>query len=124
MGTSAAIIQAEVPSKQLLDTVFWFNLALGLFLGGIVVATSHLASLAFREPRIQTVLIFLAMSFPIASLAMVQLTLMERASRFRHIAWVEISSSLLGLILGAIAAWHGLGVYSLVVQTLITVTAT
>jgi O-antigen/teichoic acid export membrane protein len=120
MGTSRALIQKQAPTGQLLDTVFWFNVVLGLVLGAIIAATSHLASLAFREPRLQHVLLMLAFIFPIIATGTTHLALMERASRFRSIAWVEISSSGLGFGLALIAAWCSFGVYSLVLQTLIT----
>jgi O-antigen/teichoic acid export membrane protein len=123
MGTSAALIQTEAPTAQLQDTVFWFNIALGLLLGVLVAATSHFVSIGFREPQLQGILLMLAIAFPVLSSGTVHLTLMERDSRFREIAWVEISSSTLGLGSALIAVCYGLGVYSLVVQTLTTAAA-
>lgn len=120
MGTTAALIQKENPTELLLDSVFWFNLAFGVFVGTIVALTSPIVSDTFREPRLALVLLALAPAFPISSAGTTQLSILERTSRFSVIALIEIVSSTAGLCVAIAAAWSNYGVYSLVVQVLIT----
>jgi O-antigen/teichoic acid export membrane protein len=120
MGTAAALIQKKTVTKKLLDTVFWFNIAFGAFVGAVVALTSPVVSGIFREPPLIPVLLGLALTFPIVAAGTNQLTLLERASRFKVLAGIEIASSGLGIGIAVIAALSNLGVYSLVIQLLFT----
>jgi O-antigen/teichoic acid export membrane protein len=118
MGTAAAIIQRETLGDELLNTIFWFNICLGIALGiGILFLAIPIASV-FREPRLSGVLAALAVSFPLASAGAVHQALLERALRFRTLARIEISSALVALFIAIIAAISGLGVYALVLNTI------
>lgn len=66
------------------------------------------------------VLLALSMIFPIASTTAPHLALLERHSAFRSIAWVEVSSGMIGLVGGVIFALMGGGVYSFVLQGILT----
>jgi PST family polysaccharide transporter len=118
MGTASAVIQREVLGRELLDTVFWFNIGLGIALGVLVALLAIPIATAFDQPRLAGVLSTLAVSFPIASSAAVHQALMERELKFRTLARIEISSALISLAVAAIAALSGLGVYSLVLNAL------
>ena len=122
MGTPAALIQVKVPPPDLLNTVFCFNVAWGCIVGVAVALLSHLVALAFGEPNLEFVLAPLAISLPLGALSTVSKALMERESRFQEVARIEILSAVFGFAAALLAAWNGLGVYSLVLQVL-TVTA-
>lgn len=122
MGTSAALIQRENLSGELIDTVFWSNIGFGFVLMVLVAGGSPVAALAFREPRLTGVLLALALVFPIASAGAPHLALLEREGRFRVLATLEIISAALGLSAALLAALSGLGVYSLVLQTIVGAT--
>jgi len=118
MGTASAVIQREVLEKELLDTIFWFNIGLGVALGVLVALFSIPIAMAFNQPGLAGVLTTLAVSFPIASSTAVHQALMERELKFRTLARIEISSALISLAVAAIAALNGCGVYSLVLNAL------
>jgi O-antigen/teichoic acid export membrane protein len=122
MGTSAAVIQREQLNDSLLDTIFWFNIAVGVALAVIVVLLALPASIVFGEPRLQSVLISLAIALPLASIGAIHQALLERALRFQTLAHIELVASILGLGVGTAAAWRGAGPYSLVLTTIVTVT--
>lgn len=120
MGTTAALIQKESPTDQLFDTVFWFNLVFGVFVGLIVALTAPIVSGIFQETQLVPVLVALALVFPVSSAGVTHLCILERASRFEVIALIEILSSLMGLCIAIAAAWSNYGVYSLVIQLLVS----
>jgi len=120
MGTGAAVIQRTTLSEELLDTVFWSNAAFGVIAGTLVALGSPLIAWAFREPALGSILLLLAVAFPIGALGTTQLSLLERGGFFRTIAAVEIGSALVGAAVGIFAAWHGVGILSLIAQTLVT----
>lgn len=121
MGTAAAVVQKETLTDDTTNTVFWFNIGLGLFLGTTLFATAPLIADAFQAPRLVEVLWVLALVFPISSTAAVHQALLERGSGFRVVARVEIVSSLVGLVVALGLAWYGAGVFALAFQILATV---
>jgi len=124
MGTAAAVIQRENVGNELLDTVFWFNVCLGGFLAIAILLLAIPVSTAFGEPRLAGVLALLAVSFPLASTGAVHQALLERSLGFRTLARIEISSVSLALVVAIVAAWNGMGVYSLVLNAIATVALT
>jgi O-antigen/teichoic acid export membrane protein len=124
MGTAAAVIQRAELNTQLLNTVFWFNFAIGCVLALVVVVFAVPAAAAFREPRLAGVLLALAISFPIASSGTVHQALLERQVAFKTIARIEIGSALVALAAAVAAAWYGLGVYALVINVVVTAVLT
>ena len=118
MGTSAALIQRERLSDALIDTVFWTNLGFGFVLALLVAAGAPLAAVVFHEPRLLGVLASLAIVFPLSSSGAAHLALMERKGSFRSIAAMELIAAVGAVSVALLAAWQGLGVYSLVLQTL------
>ncbi|MEN5118115.1 lipopolysaccharide biosynthesis protein [Luteimonas sp. TWI662] len=121
MGSSAAIIQKQELSQEVKTAVFWFNIAVGLLISLIVLATAPLMAGLFSTQELTPVLMLLALAFPLSSSSAVHQALLERNSSFKTVARIEISSIATGLVIALGMAATGFGVYSLVAQTLITV---
>jgi O-antigen/teichoic acid export membrane protein len=124
MGTAAAIVQREHLTPELLDAVFWFNVCIGAALAIALCALAIPIADVFRQPRLSGVLLASAISFPLVSLGAVHQALLERSLRFRALARLEISSALLALGIACLAAINGFGVYSLVLNSIVTVALT
>lgn len=119
-GTTAAIIQQHELSPQVLDSVFLFNIAVGMFLAAAAALLSPVAAWFFSEPRLPGVLCLLALVFPVGALGLVHQALLERVSNFKPVALIESLAALMGLATAIFGAWWGWGVYSLVMQTLVS----
>lgn len=119
MGSSAAIIQREVVTDDLKKSVFTLNFSLGILIFIFVFFFSDCISKFYHEPQLAIILKFIALTFPINSATSIHLALLERESLFSKIAKVEVFSSLLSLSIAVSLSIHGVGVYSLVVQTLL-----
>lgn len=120
LGTSAAIIQRPQLADEEKTAAFWLNITLGIAVGCIIALASPLISLAFHEPKLINVLLALCFAFPLASAGAAQQALMERESRFQAVARIEITSTIVGLLVAIGLAVSGAGVYSLVAQTIVT----
>lgn len=118
LGMGAAIIQRKEVTPQLADSVFLFNVLLGLGLGLALLLASPLLGRFFREPALPAVLMLLAVTFPIGSATAVHQAMMERHSRFKELAILDVVTQFSGLAIAIVMAWLGWGVYSLVVPTL------
>ncbi|WP_255068547.1 lipopolysaccharide biosynthesis protein [Klebsiella pneumoniae] len=119
MGFSAAIIQRERLSKCFLNTVFYFNVFIGIVLFTIVFSSSAMVSHFFKEPELKGTLKAIALAFPLNSITAIHLSLLERNSKFLTVAKCESISSIMSLSIASFFAYMGAGVYSLVIQTLL-----
>lgn len=118
LGTSAAIIQRKDLSNRTINAIFWLNVSMGVGIGVIIVILSPFISFLFHQEKLITVLCLLAISFPLASSSSSHLALLERDSKFRSIAFIEITSSATAVILAITLAYMNWGVYSLVIQAI------
>lgn len=119
LGTSAAIIQKKELNDRTINAVFWLNLYMGLGLFLLLSVLSSYIADFFGEEKLQLILILLAISFPLGSSSATHLSLLERKSEFKKVAWIEIRSSVFSFVIAVIMAAMGLGVLSLVFQVII-----
>jgi O-antigen/teichoic acid export membrane protein len=120
LGTAAALIQKQDLTDELIDTVFCLNGAFGLLVSVCIIATAPLTSRIFHAPALMGILMMISVTFPIAAIGSSQLAILEREGHFRSIAGIEITSTAVGLVIAVICALCGLGVYSFVLQSIVT----
>lgn len=120
LGTAAAIIQRKELSETATSTVFWLNIMMGTLICAFIMLASPFIADLFNAESLVPVLLWLALSFPIASSAATHQALLERSSKFRLIAGLEIISAASGLLVAIVMAYAEMGVFSLVGQTLIS----
>lgn len=124
LGTSAAIIQKKEPSAALLSSIFWVNVGFGALAMAVLFFGAPLWGLFYHEPRVNTILRVLSLTFFISGLSILQQALLEKSLEFKKLAKVEISSVGSGAIIGIGMAFSGFGVWSLIFQSLTTVSVT
>ena len=120
LGTSAALIRQKDLTDELLTSLFGINVVFGLIVTIFIFVVSPLIGFFFLDDRVVLVLQVISFSFVISSLSILQKALFERALHFQPLAIIEISASLAGSVVGICLALNGLGVWSLVFQTLAT----
>ena len=124
MGTTAAIIQDKQITASKIEAVFWFNIFVGMFLFLIVTLSSSFIAAFFSQPALKEFLIISALIFPISSLTAIHQALLEKESKFNIVARIELISILVAVIVAVAMALNGYGVYSLVIQAILTVLLT
>ncbi len=120
MGVSSSIIQR--PELKEITKVAAFRISLS---GGLIIALSiSLAAPAvaayFRTPTLLPVLVIIATSFPLSGLVSVHQALLERNSRFKEVARIEVVSNLCGVVAALLTALMGGGVFSLAALVVVT----
>ncbi|HAX1642430.1 TPA: oligosaccharide flippase family protein, partial [Escherichia coli] len=93
LGTSAAIIQRKELTPNLVNTVFWLNVIMGVGLCIIVLGSSSFIASLYHQDKLFYVLVILSVVFPLSSCAAAHLALLERESQFKKISIIEVSSS-------------------------------
>lgn len=119
MGTAAALIHIEKPSEKLLSSVFYFNVFVGLVLFIVLTLLAIPIADFFESPQVGELLPVIAINFIIVSFGVVQKALYEKSMHFKNIAIFESIAMFVSVLMGIMAAFYGLGVYSLVIQVLV-----
>jgi len=118
LGLGAALIQKLDLEQRHLSSVFWVNIAAGIILTGIVVAAAPLIVTFYNEPALRVLTVVIALNFFIGSFNVVQNALLRKNMDFQRLARIEIAASFFAGVLAISMALLGLGVWSLVAQSL------
>lgn len=118
LGTGPAVIQRTTLSSELLDSVFWLNIAAGMLLALLVLMLAPAVSAGFAEPRLTPVLQVLAAGFLITTAGTLPRALLHRRLSFHWVAVAEIGAMLVYAAVALPLALLGYGVWSLVAATL------
>jgi O-antigen/teichoic acid export membrane protein len=119
-GLGTALIQRDTLEEAHKDSAFWANLAVGIALALLTIASAGLLARLYGEPRLAPVLRWYALAPFLASLAIVQAALARRELRFRALAIRQTLGAIIGGIVGVAMALAGMGVWALVGQGLVT----
>lgn len=119
-GFGAAIVQRNRLTAAHLATAFWANLGAGIAIAALAAAFAPLVALFYGQPEIVSIMPVAALGFILASLSVVQTAILERRMMFRRIALVENVSLVGAGAVATVCAVAGLGVWSLVVFSLVS----
>jgi PST family polysaccharide transporter len=120
LGTSSALIYIDDPPHTLLSSIFWVNVSFGMAISILIFLTAPLVADFFSNSQAISVLKVLSISFTISSFGIVQKALLEREFKFDLLARSELLSVLGGSAIGITLAFLGYGVWSLVIQALVS----
>ena len=118
LGLSMATVQKMELSRAQISTLFWVNLAFSALLSCAAAAAAPVVALFYREPRLLGITLWIAPGFLLAGLGTQHAALMQRNMRFGALAACDIAGLAAGGAVGVWMALVGLGVYSLVGQSL------
>ena len=119
-GFSSALVQKPVVTQEDCDAAFWIAVVTAVVLMGIVLGLAPLLGRAFNQPELTGVLRALSPALILSALASTPEALLERDFAFRSLSIRTLIGSTLGGVAGLAVAASGGGVWSLVVQALVT----
>lgn len=117
-GLGTALIRSKSVSNADFNTVFYTNIALStiayiaLFMG-----SPHVANF-YNQPELTLLIQIMGLSVFINATQIVQSAIFNRAMDFKALMKSNTTSVVLSGVFGVSAAWYGLGVWSLVIQSL------
>lgn len=120
LGLSQATITARTISPQQMTSLFWVNVAVGLFLTVAVAAAAPLIAWAYGEPVLTWPLAVLATSILLASLGAQHKALANRQFRFHALAAIELLSLIAGFAASVVVALVMKSVWALVIGSIVT----
>ncbi len=119
MGISNAIIQRQDTTRDRLSSLFWLEIGAGLGLFVITIAITPLTVSFYNEPALLPVMLWISTIFLITPPGQLYLVLLQRDLKFRDLAIIEISATVISTIAMFAGAFIGLGVMSLVIGQII-----
>jgi PST family polysaccharide transporter len=117
-GFNQAIVQRQDLEAEHLDTAFWTNLGISIFLATISIALAGFAGDFFKEPRIIPVIRCLSFNFLISAVNSIQDAIFQRKLAFKALTQRSLIATVFGGGVGVTMAFTGFGVWSLVGQQL------
>jgi O-antigen/teichoic acid export membrane protein len=119
MGLGAAIIQFRDLGRREIDTCFWITTALATATFGILALSASTLARWFAVPRLADVLPAVALVLPVSAASVVSDSLLRKRLALDRVSQAEIIGSLVTLPVMAGCALAGLGLWTLVVGSLV-----
>lgn len=119
-GVSNAIIHFQDISNEQLSSLFWVNVSLAAILAIALAGTSSFIADWYRQPELNSLLYIAALTLVINALGQQLRVNAQKSLLFPMLVKIELSAVLSGFSLCLFLAWHGFGVYSIALGTLLT----
>lgn len=122
-GFNTALIQNKDVTQEDYSSVFWVSLAIAVFLYFIIFLAAPIIAMYYGMPDIVMPLRVLALMLIPGALNSVQLAKVSRELDFRKVFFSNVAGIVIAGIAGIITALLGGGLWALVIQTMLNVTA-
>src|SRR6201993_2435623 len=93
-GLGDATAQKSKITQSQVSSLFWLSSGIGLAIAVVVAACSPLIAWIYREPRIEAIALYFAITFVLFGLSNQHLALLRRTMQFTKIAKIQILSAL------------------------------
>ncbi len=117
-GFTNALIRKKDCTQADYSTVFYYNMAMGLFFYLILFFSAVAISNFFNEPELKWIVRVIGLGLIIQSVTIIQNTTLTKRIDFKLLARIAVLSGILSGAIGIIMAYNGFGVWSLVARTL------
>ncbi|WEK21213.1 MAG: MOP flippase family protein [Candidatus Pedobacter colombiensis] len=114
LGFTNSIISKQETNKKILSTIFYSSLSLGFILLILVNLFSHLIADYFNEPRLIHIIRISSINFPLIYAGQIYNILLQKELRFKSLAIIDVSSSLVGTIVTTSLAYNNYEELSLI----------
>ncbi len=117
-GLTSAIVQKKELSDQQLSSIFWFDILIGVICAALLTFVSPLISAFYSEPKLIPILSVLSINFILLNGNVVPFAQSQKTLEFGKITKINATAVFLSGLISILAAFSGMGVWSLVLQTL------
>jgi len=117
-GFGSALIQKKDATPTDASSIFFFNFIIGILLAVTLFVSAPFIANFYQQPVLKSITRVLSLTLVINALSLVQLSLLKKNLEFKNHFIVSIISVLISGIFAILAAYFGMGVWSLVIQSL------
>ena len=118
-GLGDATTQRRKITRSQVSSLFWLSSGIGLAFALVVAACSPLIGWIYREPRLEDIALYSAITFLLFGMSNQHLALLRRKMQFVRIARIQIVSTLAGIAIAIFIALCGYGYWALVARPIV-----
>lgn len=118
MGMSIAILHKQKISVNEYSSLYWINIFFSVILFVLIFLISPSIAVFYNEESLKVLIPLMGTSVLIAAIGKQFKTILQKQLNFRKIAIIEITASILSLILAIVLALNNFGIYSLIYSLL------
>ena len=119
MGLTSAIFHKQDISKKEYASLYWVNLVFGFLVFGLIILVAPFIGSFYEEPTLSRYIIIMAIAVVFAGFGSQFKTIEQKHLNFKIIALVDLTASILALILAIVLAVLDFGIYALVFSALV-----
>ena len=119
-GFISALIQKKDADEIDFSTVFYWNIVVSILLYGVLYVSSPFIADYYSIEKLSIILRVQGIILLINGLSAVQTTLLRKSLQFKKLAKINLISALVSITVALFLAYKGFGVWSLVVQQLVS----
>lgn len=123
-GFSNALIQKQNRTDVDFSTVFYFNIIVGILLYLVLQICAPAIAKFYDQPQLIDIIIYVALNFIISSFGTVQRAKLTIELDFKRQAYISLIAVIISGSVAVYMAYNGFGVWTLVVQGLLSNTIT
>ena len=116
-GFGSALIQKKDTTHQDYCSIFYFNMAMGIFLTGLLCLIAPLIAQFFNQPMLIGLTRFLALNIFFNGFGLVQASIFSKEMKFKNLFLINFFAAMLSGIIGIVLAYRGFGVWSIAFQS-------
>lgn len=113
-GLSQSIIRTKEADNKDYSTVFYLNLGISIFVYLILFIAAPYIAMFFEQNVLIEIIRLYCLSFIITAFSAIQLAQLNRNMEFKKITYINVPSTIVGVIVGITLSINGFGVWSLV----------
>lgn len=121
-GFGQALIYKKDNTKQELDSVYTFNIFIGLILTLVFFLLAPVIADFYQQPKLKDLTKAISAIFLIQSFGLVNFIQLKKKIDFKRLAIIENTSLLSSAIITVILAYYGFGVWSLAMRSIMNIT--
>ena len=119
-GFGSALIQKKGATQEDFSTIFYWNLFVSAILFLALQLFSPVVATFYHMPELTNILRVTSVVLIINGFSVIQTTMLTKALSFKLLAKINVISTFVGVVVSILAAMIGLGVWSLVIKTLLS----
>ncbi|BCW99711.1 MAG: lipopolysaccharide biosynthesis protein [Armatimonadota bacterium] len=120
LGLNFATVQKPQINEAQVSTLFWINLLVSVLLAVLGTLLAPLVGLFYGDERAGWITVALSATFIFSGLGAQHQAILQRQMRFGSVAFADLAGILAGIVAAMLAAWQGMGYWSLVIMTAVT----
>src|SRR5215813_7301133 len=118
-GLGDATAQRSKITRSQVSSLFWLSSGIGLAIAVVVAVCSPLIAWIYREPRLELIALYSAITFVLFGMSNQHLALLRRTMQFGTIAKIQFLSGLIVTIIAIFVAIGGYGYWALVLRPIL-----